>query len=95
MTLAVLIFDYIGGTLLVYLALRAYPDHSVHALTTWGMLYLFAVVLPVIGAVRDRRWLRARGIDMTTRVRTIIASPLIAGGMTLLAALDLLRRVTH
>ena len=95
MTLAVLIFNYVGGTYLVYLTLRAYPDHSAHALTTWGMLYLFAVVLPIVGAVRDHRWLNAHGIDMTPRARAIIASPLIAGGLTLLAALDLLRRVTR
>lgn len=94
MTLAVLIFNYVGGTYLVYLALTTYPDHSVHALTTWGMLYLFAVVLPIISAVRDYRWLRARGIEMTPRARAVIASPLIAGGLTLLAALDLLHRVT-
>lgn len=95
MALAMLIVDYVGGTYLVYLAVRAYPDHSVYALTTWGMLYLFGVVVPVRDAIRGYRWCRAQGIEMTSRAKAFVVAPIITGGLTLLAALDLLRRVTR
>jgi hypothetical protein len=95
MALAVLALNYIGGTALVFLVFRAYPDHSFSALTSWGMLYLFGAIAPIHSAIRCHRWLRKQHIEITALARALVISPLIAGGLTLLAALDLLRRLLH
>jgi len=93
--LVFLIVDYVAGTYLVVLAYRHYPDHSFGAWSTWLIMYFFAVVQPIYITLLHLRWLKARGVELTRAGRFYLVSPIVAGGLTLLYALDLIHRVVR
>jgi hypothetical protein len=87
---AVVAFNYIAATLLVWNAFRAYPDHSPMSVFRWVAIYLVAVVQPIAWSVYHVRLLRSKGVEIDRQLRTMLFAPMVAGGITLLIALNLI-----
>jgi hypothetical protein len=87
---AIVIFDYAAGTFLVWRAFEAYPDHSGLAVFRWCAIYVMAVIQPIAWAIYHLRVLRSRGFVIDGQLRAIAVAPMIAGGITLLIAVNLI-----
>jgi hypothetical protein len=88
-----LLIDYIAGTYLFVLAYREYPLEG--SLGSWLGLYFFGVMQPACVAVLHYRWLNKRAVEWTRALRFFVVAPIIAGGVTLLYAIDLIHRVAR
>lgn len=88
-----LILDYVAGTYLAVLAFREYPVAG--STTAWLAMYFFGVIQPLYVTVLHYRWLTRRDVEWTRALSFFVFSPIIAGGVTLLTALDLIHRVAR
>ena len=88
----VVVFTYVVGTLLVWNGFQAYPDHSPPATFRWIAMYAMAVIMPIGSSLRYFRVLRARGLETDRQLRRLGWAPMVAGGITLLIALNLIGR---
>jgi hypothetical protein len=87
---AVVLFDYVAGSYLVWRAIQSYPDHSGMALFRWCAIYVMAVIQPIVWTFYHLRVLRSKGIELDRQLRTIVFTPMIVGGITLLIAVNLI-----
>jgi hypothetical protein len=65
------------------------------SITTWLAMYFVGVIQPLYVTILHYRWLTRREVEWTRALRFFVFSPIIAGGVTLLTALDLIHRVVH
>jgi hypothetical protein len=87
---AVVIFNYVVGTVLVWNAFRWYPDHSAISIFRWVAIYVVAVIQPIVWSFHHVRVLRAKGLQIDGQLRTVAFAPMVIGGLTLLIALNLI-----
>ena len=87
---AVVVFNYVVATVLVWNAFRSYPDHSAISIFRWVAIYVVAVIQPVVWSFHHLRVLRAKGLQIDRQLRTVAYAPMVIGGLTLLIALNLI-----
>ena len=92
MTTAMVAFNWILGLLLVGTTIWLYPDHSFSAIAQWALLYAAAIAAPTFWYKGARRHFKAIGLGETPQLHLIAFRPVVAGFMTLLAALSLILR---